>query len=208
MKGYKKNKLQQLRGFCAVIEEGTVQKASEKMNTAQSNVSIQISSLEQDLKVNLFLREKQRLLPTPEAFRLYKIAKKSIEEIDFIFANAGAAIKHDHDNKIILAGHFYMLSHILPPYFKKMVEKNPKVQFELFNSNYQEAMDMLENGMIDFAIVPAIKEKLPKNIEMQEFYKCKFGIGMAKDHPLAKVPEEEITWDVIKKYDYINKFLI
>jgi DNA-binding transcriptional LysR family regulator len=202
--GYKKNKVQQLRLFCAVIEEGTILKAAEKFNTAQPNVSLQITSLEKDLQVKLFKREKQRLKPTPEALRFYKMCKKTIEEMDFLFSNAMQTIKHDNDNTIKLAGHFYMLSHILPPYFKRMIEKKNDVRFELHNTEYEETIDLLNAGTIDFAIFPADSNNLPKNIEMQEFYKCKFGIGMHKDHPLAKVPEEEITWNLLSEYDYIT----
>ena len=97
-----------------------------------------------------------------------------------------------------------MLSHILPPYFKKMVERNPKVQFELYNISTREAMDMLEMGIIDFAVFPAKKSDLPKNIEMRKFFKCKFGLAIPKDHPLANVPNNEITWNMIAKYDFIT----
>jgi DNA-binding transcriptional LysR family regulator len=205
MKGsYKKNKVQQLRLFCAVIEEGTILKAAEKFNTAQPNVSLQIASLEKDLQVKLFKREKQRLKPTPEALRYYKMCKKTIEDMDFLFGNAMQTIKHDYDNTIKLAGYPYILSHILPPYFKTMVEQNPKVQFELHNTGYDETIDLLNTNAVDFAIFPTDIKNLPKNIEAKEFYKCKFGIGMHKDHPLAKVLEEEITWEMLAKHDFIT----
>jgi DNA-binding transcriptional LysR family regulator len=202
--GYKKNKLQQIRGFCTVIEEGSILKASKKMNTAQSNISLQVSSLEKTLGISLFKRENQRLFPTPEALRFYKVCKKALNEVDFLFENAGATIKQDYDNIVRFAGHSYMLSHILPPYFKKMIKQNPKVKFEIHNSGYTEAMDMLETGIIDFAVLPETKEDLPKNIILYEFYKCKFGIGMHENHPLAKISEEDITWDLLSKHDVVT----
>lgn len=202
--GYKKNKLQQLKLFCAVIEEGTILKAANKMGTAQPNVSLQIASLERSLKVCLFKREKQRLTPTKEALRFYKMCKKSIEEMDFLFNHAMQAIKEDYDNIIKISAHSYMLSHILPPYFKKMIEQNPKVKFELNNSSYTEAMDSVQNGLIDFAILPAKKEDLPKNIEMREFYKCKSAIIISKHHPLAEIDSKEINWNMLAKYDFLT----
>jgi DNA-binding transcriptional LysR family regulator len=201
---YKKNKLLQLRGFCAVIEEGSVLKASKKMNTAQSNVSLQIASLERDLKVNLFKREKQRLIATPEALRLYRVAKKSIEDIDMIFDSTMQAISTDYDNTIKLAGHSYMLSHVLPPYYKKMIEVNPDVKFDIWNSGIEEAMDMLNNGIVDIAIYPASNDFKMKNIEIRDFYKCEFGVVMSKNHPLNSINEKEITWDILSKHDYIT----
>jgi DNA-binding transcriptional LysR family regulator len=201
---YKKNKLLQMRGFCTVIEEGSILRASLKMNTAHSNVSLQISSLERDLEISLFKREKQRLIPTPEALRLYKICKKSLEDIDMIFDNTISSIKQNQDNVIKLAGHSYMLSHILPPYFKKMIAQNKDVKFELHNIPYQEGMDLLEHGIIDFGVYPAKKKDLPKHIEMKELYKCTFGLAVEKTHPLAKVSEENITWNMIAQYDFLT----
>ena len=202
--GYKKNKLQQIRGFCTVMEEGSILQASKKMNTAQSNISLQISSLEKTLGISLFKRENQRLFPTPEAKRFYKVCKKALNEVDFLFENAGATIKQDYDNIVRISAHSYMFSHVLPPHFKKMIELNPKVKFELHHSGLDEALDMLETGIIDFAIFPTKKEDLPQNIEMQEFYKCEFGIGVNKEHPLAKVKEKNITWDLLAQYDFIT----
>jgi DNA-binding transcriptional LysR family regulator len=201
---YKKNRLLQLRGFCAVIEEGSILKASYKMKTAQSNVSLQISSLERDLKVTLFKRENKRLIPTPEALRFYKISKKSIQDMDMIFENTIHTIRYDYENTIKIAAHSYMLSHILPYYFRKILEINPKVQFDIWNSSYEEAIDMLNNGLIDIAIYPFIKEKAQKNITAYEFYKCQFGIGVHESHPLAKIKDEEITWNMIAEHDYIT----
>lgn len=201
---YKKNKMQLLRGFCTVIEEGSVLQASKKLNIAQSSVSLQITSLERDLNIPLFRRENQRLIPTKEAGNFYKICKKFVDEMDFMFENASEMIKQDYDDKIKIAAHTYMLSHILPPYFKKALEKNKDLRFELYNTGYEEGIDLLQSGNVDFAVFPAIKENLSKNITMREFYKCTFGIGVAKDHPLASVPASEITWDVISKYDYIT----
>ncbi len=118
------------------MEEGTILQASKKMNTAQSNISLQISSLEKTLGISLFKRENQRLFPTPEAKRFYKVCKKALNEVDFLFENAGATIKQDYDNIIRIAANSYMFSHILPPFFKKILQTNPKAEFELHNSSY------------------------------------------------------------------------
>lgn len=202
--GYKKNNLQQIRGFCAVMEEGSILQASKKMCTAQSNVSLQISSLEKVLGICLFKRKNQRLFPTSEALRYYKICKKTLSEVDFLFENASTTIKRDYDNIIKIAAHSYMLSHILPPYFKKIIETNPKVKFELHNISNEEAMDFLEHGIIDLAFYPANQDRISKSIETKKFYKCAFAIGMHKNHPLAKIPEKEITWNLLADYDFIT----
>lgn len=201
---YKKNKLQQLRGFCAVIEEGSVLKAAKKLNIAQSSVSLQISSLERDLKIKLFKRDKKKMSPNPEAFRLYKICKKQLLEIDMIFENVSKTIKYDYDNIIKIAGYSYMLSHILPKYYKKMIEFNKNVRFEIWNCKYEEAIDMLNNGIIDIAVYPIDTNICFNNIEAHKFYEYKLAIGMHKNHPLAKIKKEDLTWEVLAKHDFVT----
>jgi DNA-binding transcriptional LysR family regulator len=201
---YKKNKLQLLRGFCAVIEEGSALKASSKLNIAQSSISLQISSLERDLGVELFRRENQKLIPTKEALRFYKMCKRFVLELDSLFVNVKNLLAEDFENKVRIAGHSYMLSHILPPFFEKMVKRNPNIEFDIYNYNYDEALQALSAGDVDFAIYPAFSNIVPKNIVVKPFYKCVFAIGMNKNHPLVDVPEEKITWTLLSQYDFIN----
>ena len=201
---YKKNKTQLLRGFCAVIEEGGVLKASRKLNIAQSSISLQIASLERDLEFQLFIRENQKLIPTKRGLKFYKLCKKFITEMDLMFKNAKQIIDEDYDDKVTIAAHFYMLSHILPPYFKEMIEKNKDVKFELYNASYSEGLNLLNSGNVDFAIFPVGKHEEFKNVEVYDFYKCKFGIGVNKDHPLANAKEEDLSWEKIAEHDYVT----
>jgi DNA-binding transcriptional LysR family regulator len=201
---YKKNKIQPLRGFCKVIEEGSVLKASKAMNIAQSGVSLQINSLEKDLKVKLFIRKNQKLIPTEEAKKFYRMSKKFITELDFMFEHASEIIKEDHENKITIAAHPYMLSHFLPEIFKDLLKRNPKLRFELYNVSLDEGLDMLNNGTVDLGFFPVDKRYIRKEIIVRDFYKCKFGIAVSSDHPLAKVKTENITWENLKNHDYIT----
>lgn len=97
-----------------------------------------------------------------------------------------------------------MLSHILPPYFKKMIKKNPKVKFELYNSSYSEGLELLNSGNVDFAVFPIGKHQELKNVKIYEFYKCTFGLITHKDHPLINMPEDELSWNKISNYNYVT----
>jgi DNA-binding transcriptional LysR family regulator len=57
--------LSDLRIFTAVVREGGVTRAAEKLNRVQSNVTTRIRQLEEDLGVDLFLREGKRLHLAP-----------------------------------------------------------------------------------------------------------------------------------------------
>ena len=120
-----------------------------------------------------------------------------------MFEHANELIKEDYDNKIKIASHPYMLSHILPSAFKKVLQINDKIKFELFNISLDEAIDMLNNGSVDMAIFPSENKSFREGIVSKEFYKCKFGILVSKNHPLANINPKDITWNILAKYDYI-----
>ena len=54
-----------LRIFRAVVDEGLVTRAAERLNTVQSNVTTRIRQLEEELETPLFDRINRRLVITP-----------------------------------------------------------------------------------------------------------------------------------------------
>jgi DNA-binding transcriptional LysR family regulator len=57
--------LADLRIFRAVVEQRGITRAAEKLNRVQSNVTTRIRQLEDDLGVELFIREGKRLHLSP-----------------------------------------------------------------------------------------------------------------------------------------------
>jgi len=72
-------KIPQLQFFCAVIDEGSVTGAARKMKCVASNITARIKELELLLGRSLFLREKGRLLPTPEGRHFYTEARALLD---------------------------------------------------------------------------------------------------------------------------------
>lgn len=58
--------------FIAVIEEGTFQKAAEKLTTSQPTITRHIHQLEESLPLTLFELRGRTKLPTPFAYKLYR----------------------------------------------------------------------------------------------------------------------------------------
>ena len=55
----------QLRIFQAVAEEGSITRAAERLHRVPSNLSTRLKQLEEQLGVELFVRERQRLQLSP-----------------------------------------------------------------------------------------------------------------------------------------------
>lgn len=55
----------QLRIFQAVAEEGSITRAAERLHRVPSNLSTRLKQMEEQLGVDLFVRERQRLQLSP-----------------------------------------------------------------------------------------------------------------------------------------------
>ncbi len=63
--------LQTLQFFCTAATEGSLTKAAQKMNYAQSNLSTRMHALEEELGVTLFQRSAGGIRLTPKGEVLY-----------------------------------------------------------------------------------------------------------------------------------------
>ena len=68
-----------LHAFVSVVEHGGVTRAAQKLNRVPSGVTTRILQLEDRLGVKLFLREKKRLLLTPQGRTLYEHARRVLD---------------------------------------------------------------------------------------------------------------------------------
>jgi DNA-binding transcriptional LysR family regulator len=71
--------LTDLRIFRAVVEQGGITRAAEKLNRVQSNVTTRIRQLEEDLGVELFIREGKRLHLSPTGRVLIDYAERLLD---------------------------------------------------------------------------------------------------------------------------------
>ena len=74
--------IRQLECFCAVCETGSFTKAAGLLYVTQSAVSQQISSLEKELRVNLFKREGRVLSITEAGSLFYQKCRMILNDID------------------------------------------------------------------------------------------------------------------------------
>src|SRR5713226_132885 len=84
---YKQNRLQQLKGFCAVVETRSVSKAAERLRLTQRTVSLQVHSLERDLRTTLFERRGPKIELTFEGGLLYELARPLVEGLTALDEN-------------------------------------------------------------------------------------------------------------------------
>ena len=68
-----------LKTLVAVVEHGSITRAAKELHRVPSGITTRILQLEESLGVQLFLREKKRLLVTPQGQELCDYAKKILD---------------------------------------------------------------------------------------------------------------------------------
>lgn len=173
---YKKNRLQQIRGFCATVQCGcSIRKASMILGIEHSTISLQIKSLEKDLNTELFERSKNnKMTLTKNGDLFYKKAIIHLQGIDSLFEYFNSNIEKYIENNINIACDNLTATYILPRYlslFKQKISNFNKINININITKLEESFKKLINNDIDLALfcyVPSIK--VP--IEIQEENIC------------------------------------
>lgn len=82
--------LQQLIYFMTVADQGSFNKAAEKLFATQPNLSKAISNLESELKVNIFYRTNRGVELTEDGKKLYQYTRTIMSQMELI---EGLAVK-------------------------------------------------------------------------------------------------------------------
>lgn len=146
-------KLQQLRYFLAVYEEGSFSAAAERVNATQSGISMHVSQIEKRYDVLLFTRSSSGVTPTEVGRTFYEEAVRVV-----------AAANHAEDRLANLSKE--VVGHInvgLMPAFTRSVLTSVLLRFSKEYSEVRVAIseaysgklaDSVIEGALDFAVVP------------------------------------------------------
>jgi len=200
---YKKSRLNQLKGFCYTVQEGSVRGAAQKVGVEPATITMQIRSLETDLAIQLFKRTANHRLEITEKGQLfYEMAIVQLQGVDGLFESFNAKLKEKNENTLRIAGYYTSLAYILPEYIKRFSkeEKFKKTEIILCNIGKQEALKRLINNQIDFAFFPSTDENdTPIEVEKQNIFRLSNAVFMHKDHPLSK--KKILSKEDIEKYE-------
>lgn len=175
------------RIFYYVAKYQSFTKAAELLNNSQPNLTRYMNNLEHSLDCKLFVRTNRGAHLTPEGEKLYRHIAIAFEHI-----YAGEEeLRKDHSlesGQIIVAASETALRLYLLSRLERFHEKYPHVRLKLVNYSTPQAVESLENGLVDFAVVTTpldIKEPVRK-VYLHTFREVL--LGGSKYRQLSAVP--------------------
>jgi hypothetical protein len=92
---YKKNKLEQIDGFCLVAENQNIEKVAIKTDMSSTTICMQIASLEYDLQTKLFFKpQKNQFILTKNGKYYYKFGREIFNDIAKFYGKPKMKIKN------------------------------------------------------------------------------------------------------------------
>jgi LysR family nitrogen assimilation transcriptional regulator len=143
-----------IRLFVAAYEERSFTAAARRENATQSGVSQHIRKLEDGLRVQLFVRGKGRVEPTPAGDSYYRYCIELLNTE----AKAVSAVRHHRaglQGNIIVGLMPTMTRCALAGVLARFIDRHPNVVVRVVEGYSAALTEQVLSGQLDFAVVPA-----------------------------------------------------
>ena len=151
--------LRQIRAIIAVCEEGSFTAAAARENATQSGISQHVAAVERLLGVKLFERSARGVTPTPAGQRYYRHCIEAVGQI--AKANAEVRAFAERVSGDLRIGLIPTLTRAaLAPAVENFVARYPDVRLNIVEGYSGALTDMVQNGELDFAAVPAAEGRV------------------------------------------------
>ena len=145
-------KLDKYEVLVAVVEQGSLTLAASALGCTQSAVSHSLDSLEKELGFPLLKRGRGGVRLTAEGEKLMPAVRSLLASAEQLQQTASAI--RGLDTGTVRIGAFTSVAvHWLPGVLKMFQADYPKVDFKLFNGDYHDVEQWLENGSVDIGFV-------------------------------------------------------
>jgi LysR family transcriptional regulator, regulator for metE and metH len=174
--------IRHLRLVRAVIEEGSLTRAGQRLHVTQSALSHQLRDLEERLGTRLFRRLGKRLVVTPAGERLLRSALVIEEEL----ARARADVERmasGEDVEVRMSTECYTVYHWLPGVLKSFAERAPGVRVTIVAEATRCPIPALFKGALDIAVVSS--PDTDPRLHYEQLFRDELVTIMASDHRLA-----------------------
>lgn len=181
----------------AIVEEGSITKAIDKLHLTQSALSHQLKEAEYQLGTKIFLRSNKKLVLTKAGEKLYKTAIEVLEKLSetekeikqLIFGEIG---------EIRISTECYSSYHWLPPVLKQFHLLYPNIDLKIVMEATHYPLQKLVENVLDIAIISdPVKDE---NIKYTELFQDEVLMLVSENHAWAN-----------KKYvvaeDFVNENL-
>ena len=188
--------IDKLLRFCAVVDYGSMSKAADTLYCSQPALSKQILALEKELGYPLFDRNGKKMILNKNGQLLYNFGRHLERDFNQLKTDLYALNCSSH-HEISFGATNCIGTYLLPPILIDFKKQNPDIPVNFTLSFFPNIMEMLNQDIISFALIPENEDTLhnPSYI-CHPFYDDDMVVVFPPEHPLASfgehIPPEEL----------------
>jgi LysR family transcriptional regulator for metE and metH len=171
--------IRHLRLIKAIVEEGSITKAIDKLHLTQSALSHQLKEAEYQLGTKIFLRINKKMILTKAGEKLYATANEILDKLSdtekeikqLIFGEVG---------EIRISTECYSSYHWLPSVLKQFHLLYPNIELKIVMEATHYPLQKLQENILDIAIISdPIKDE---NIKYLELFQDEMMMVVSENH--------------------------
>jgi len=196
-------KLQQLRYLVEVAKQGlNVSEAAEKLHTSQPGISKQIRLLEDELGIQVFIRNGKRVVSVSDPGKeVLKISERILREAQNL-KRVGDEFSREAEGSLTIATTHTQARYALPVPITAFMQRYPSVRLSIKQGSPTQICEMVISGEADLAIATE-GIALYKELTMLPCYEWNRGVVVPIGHPLLEL-DHPITLNEIARYPIIT----
>ncbi|MDN3613230.1 LysR family transcriptional regulator [Vibrio gallaecicus] len=169
--------------FSAVMEQGSLSKAAEHLNTNQSTISTALGRLKNDVGQELFVRSGRGVVPTAFSQSLYEQVKAPIQELNGVFQGMASFDEVTSERKFVVSAPEH-LQWLLLNRFAQL--PNQGISLEVYDQPdtddqvHEDLLTQKFDAMIDIVL-----PEHPSTVS-EKLYDGEFVIACRTGHPRIK----------------------
>ena len=174
--------IRHLRLIKAIVEEGSITKAIDKLHLTQSALSHQLKEAEYQLGTKIFLRQNKKLVLTKAGEKLYQTANEILDKLSYTEREIKQMI-FGEIGEIRISTECYSSYHWLPSVLKQFQMLYPNIELKIVMEATHYPLQKLLANVLDIAIVSdPLKDE---NIKYVELFQDEMVMVVSENHSWA-----------------------
>jgi DNA-binding transcriptional LysR family regulator len=175
----------QLEIFKTILDTGSTMAAASQLGLSQSAISRQLTSLEEEIGHELFLRDKGRLIPRPEAHLLRYEVDDVAQSVARLRVKIGDVRTGAFGEALVRVAFPHSLTTtMLPPIVARFKSDHARVTVEILSGPYDAIERLVHDRIADLGFVRLPAEN--HSFDVRPLFKSGTTCVMAAGHPLSE----------------------
>lgn len=168
--------------FVAIVQEGNLSAAADKLCISQPALSKYLSKLELDIGTRLLDRDTKRVILTP-AGRIYYKAAEQIMNTLYSVSKKIEDTREKGPRQLVIGATGAKSQHEMSTYIAKLLETYPTLKLKIVEYPRDELIKLIKHREIDVGIFANSNDE--SELEAEELYKTEVQLAVGNKHPLA-----------------------